>query len=164
MGNGGVDAPPRRAATPKLIRNTAFGPAPRRPSSSCYFESRMFQRRLSLLAQMLVVTLLVTSQCYAMCAVSPCSSATHRNSQCDHQSEHGHRSGNSCQHSHSDLFSPQSRTDLVKVASFHVTGAMPLLSTGLSAVVGQPAGQVLRSERHGPDATNALALLSIFRI
>jgi|SRR5271165_2093962 len=125
----------------------------------------VFRRSLQLLAQLLVPALLLSSQCYAMCAVSACTSSSHHTSECHHHPEKGRDSGEGCQHSHIDFFSPEGCTSLVKLSVSPVRGAVALLSVAPSRVWGNSKVEILqRSEHHLPPTTSVFALLSTFRV
>jgi hypothetical protein len=131
-----------------------------------FSELRMFQRWLKSLTLVLVAALLLASQCNAMCAVSACTASSSRASHCHHHSEKGNGSGQACQHRHSEFFSPEGSTDLVKLSAFHATGVVALPFTRpMSALEGKPEAEILQRPEHpGRPATRVLALLSTFRI
>src|SRR6476646_5289598 len=63
-------------------------------------EVRMVRRTIKLVTFVLVATLLLSSECYAGCAVSACATLNAPSSHCHHHSERSKSSADSCQHRH----------------------------------------------------------------
>lgn len=124
----------------------------------------MFRRYLRFLALVLVAGLLSSSQCYAACPV--CTAPSAHTSGCHHHPAKGDDFGKACPHQNSDFFTPEPGVDLAKPAATQcVTIAGLLFVPHFRDVEIQPTAEILQSlERHVPQGTSALALLSTFRV
>jgi hypothetical protein len=136
------------------------------PSAHAISEVSMIRPLLKLLVLALVAALLASSQCYASCAAFPCSAPIPPDSHCHHHSQRSDSSGRSCEHPHSDFFSPQAGADYANLAVFEFAGSIELSCSGI--VVGsafQPAVALLkRSCDAGHSARSVLELLASLRI
>ena len=127
----------------------------------------MFRRWLQSLAVVIVAALALSSQCYAMCAISTCQGPNPERSHCQHHSEKGNRSEQACQHQHSQLLGPQDdNTDLGKLAALQFSGMVAVSCTAaMQTFEVRPVVEIARRSRHaGHLGTSVLALLSTFRL
>jgi hypothetical protein len=129
-------------------------------------EVRMFQRSLQILALIVACTLLLSSQCYAMCAASACVTSSSPSSPCHHHSGKSNDSAHRCQHQHSQLFGPEASTDVAKVTVSHDAVNLALPVTERISELQSPSGlEILkRPGSNQPLGTSVLALLSTLRI
>lgn len=127
-------------------------------------ELGMFRRWLQSLALVLVAALVLNSQCYAACPV--CTAPSSHASGCHHHPEKGNNFGKACPHQTSDLFSPEARLDLAKLADVHFAPTVGFLFVPqVHAVEIQPTAEILQTpEQHLPPGKSVLALLSTFRV
>lgn len=129
-------------------------------------ESSMSSRWLRLLALVITVALLLTSQCYALCTLSACS-VTECKSHCHHHKSHSQTTDFSqlC-HLQYSLVGPEQSASMCNLNPVHTSAAYVLVSTVEPALEMSAANQFSSDRGEGDRHTgiSVFALLSTFRI